>query len=193
MKFYSLLMGLLIGAVAHAMNYPDKDQFPLHHAAANNDCGILQSLLEHNPKALQLLTMQDGLGRTPLHWAAANGHNSMVSHIVVTFQGYHDDDASTTTLLNQSDYSGRTAAELADANGHESVVENLVYAGARDPRMNGNPRSITPPTEPLVPSSTYTRTAHYYFTKALVGVMMAVIIGTQFLQHTHQGSCSNPD
>jgi ankyrin repeat protein len=219
MKLYSFLMVLIMGSVIHAMNQcnvPNEEQFPIHYAAAINDREIIRIISKRqNILTLELLKQRDTLGRTPLHWAARNGYNSIVSDIVVTLQGCSKNDAVTIALLNQRDTSGKTATELANENGQDTVVDNLVYAGADDPRNNDaiirEPQqtsnvmtttiSITP--EPLIFQTyntenqsytpSYYETFHRYVKKALLGLMMVVVIGTQFMQHNHQQTFSDLD
>lgn len=57
---------------------------------------------------------KDDLGRTPLSWAAANGHGAIVTQLLAK-----DTDIKT------KDNSNRTPLDWAATNGHEGIVKLL--------------------------------------------------------------------
>jgi ankyrin repeat protein len=59
---------------------------------------------------------KDVEGRTPLSWAAENGHEAMV-RVLLGNQYVHSDS---------SDNEGRTPLSWASENGHEAVVKLLI-------------------------------------------------------------------
>lgn len=224
-RYCIIIMSLLISMVTHAMNTPllsDVKSFPLHYAAAIGDFKTIKALTEGKADALQLLTQQDGLGRTPLHYAAAYGHEQIVSYIPVTLQGFYGENQEPVTLyLNQRDNAGRTAAQLALQYNRHTIVENLVFAKAEDPRIENTPiqllpvqtsfsihvreqpisistlpNPVLPFNKPTCDNSSCTRccpTLSHYLAKALFACMFLMILGLEFARHNHEFSRSDLD
>lgn len=215
MKRYYMIISLLLGMVAHAMDenaLPDVKQFPIHHAAAIGDLLTIKALTEGKAEALQLLTQKDTLGQTPLHYAAANGHEQIVSYIPIALQGFYGENQEPVTLyLNQRDNSGRTAAQLALQYDMHAVIDSLMYAGAQDPRsdtvstqpiplqtpnlsitVREQPISISTLPNPVLPFSQPTWDTGscigccQILKNALFAFMFLMILGLEFTKHNHE-------
>ena len=116
----------LVSASNQAMLIPTQ-QYPgygqemqttgLHFAARFNLQELLASMLEYDDVAVD---SKDGYGRTPLWWAAENGHEMVVKLLVEKGADVNSKD----------DRDGWTPLWRAAENGHEAVVELLVEKGA---------------------------------------------------------------
>jgi ankyrin repeat protein len=89
----------------------------IHSAAVNDDLDKLKLLLKGNP---DLVFSKDGDGETPLHWAAANGHNDVVKFLLANKAD-----------VNAKDNSGDTPLHEAVGKGYEDTAE-LLLAGQAD-------------------------------------------------------------
>jgi glutaminase len=98
-----------------ASEYDDHDD--ILTAAAGGDVDEVAAVLSMDNR---LTRATDGEGRTPLHLAAANGHDATVALLL-----HNNADAST------RDRTGVTALALAEAAGHHQIAERLRAAGAR--------------------------------------------------------------
>ncbi|WAO96056.1 NACHT domain-containing protein [Fusarium falciforme] len=81
--------------------------------------GVLWAILERADQAGINIDAKDSHGRTPLWWAAENGHEAVV-RLLLKRCAYTD----------AADKWGRTPLLLAAANGHEAIVRLLVDRGA---------------------------------------------------------------
>ncbi len=82
--------------------------------------GIYQALPDIHSVELKF-DSQDGIhGRTPLSWAAANGHEAVVKLLL----------GKGANIDSKSDYYSQTPLSLAAANGHKAVVKLLLEKGA---------------------------------------------------------------
>lgn len=100
--------------------------------------GVIDDLLQTLLRVDGSVGVRDGLGRTPLHLAAANGGMRLVKAVLETIQSA--DSASTHTLraalsLGDTD-TGATPLDYAATNGNLNAIDLLLAAGA-DP--NGPP------------------------------------------------------
>jgi len=89
----------------------------IHSAAVNDDLDKVKSLLKINP---DLVSSKDGDGETPLHWAAANGHNDVVKFLLANKAD-----------VNAKDNSGDTPLHQAAGKGYLDTAE-LLLAGQAD-------------------------------------------------------------
>jgi ankyrin repeat protein len=72
---------------------------------------------------------RDSEGRTPLSWAARNGHSGVVKILLAT-----------TDVNDVCDYSGRSPLSWAAGNGHEAIVKLLLSTGRVNPDSKDNYR-----------------------------------------------------
>ena len=84
-------------------------QYPLHMVSKIGDVKLVQFILENVNSP-----MYDQHGRTPIHFAALNGHSEVVK-IIINF----------TEIPNVADLYGMTPIHLATKNGHANVVQVL--------------------------------------------------------------------
>ena len=88
-----------------------KFQYPLHMASKIGDVNLVEFILENvNPP------MYDQHGRTPIHFAALNGHSEIVKIIINYME-----------IPNVADLYGKTPIHLATKNGHANVVQVLSF------------------------------------------------------------------
>ncbi|MFA6303682.1 MAG: ankyrin repeat domain-containing protein, partial [Legionella sp.] len=96
-----------------------KDRFHLiHRASKAGQLNVVKMLLEEDPS---LLNLRDGLGQTPILWAASKGHVLLVRYFLnkgadITFKTQN-------SLLN---YNGRTAYDWALKNEHYYVINVFI-------------------------------------------------------------------
>ncbi|KAF8536164.1 hypothetical protein BDD12DRAFT_852256 [Trichophaea hybrida] len=91
-------------------------QKPLHFASR---CGLLEVVQDLPSMNNVIAARQDNLGRTPLMYAAENGHDAVVQHWI----NYNAD-------INDYDNSNLTALDYAAQKGHTSIVILLLCYGA---------------------------------------------------------------
>lgn len=82
-------------------------------AARDGDLQEAQALLEFNPRLAKYSTF--GVRNSPIHFAAAQGHNEIVSLLL-----------ESGLEVNVRNYSGQTALMQACRNGHWEVVQTLI-------------------------------------------------------------------
>lgn len=82
-------------------------------AARDGDLQEAQALLEFNPRLAKYSTF--GVRNSPIHFAAAQGHNEIVSLLL-----------ESGIEVNVRNYSGQTALMQACRNGHWEVVQTLI-------------------------------------------------------------------
>ncbi len=88
----------------------------IHGAAVADNLDKVKSLLKDNP---ELVSSKDGDGETPLHWAAANGHNDVVNFLL-----------SNKADVNAKDNSGDTPLHEVAGKGYKDTAELLLANGA---------------------------------------------------------------
>lgn len=88
----------------------------IHEAAKNGDLAKVQALLKSNP---DLVSSKDGLGMTPLHWAASKGHKDVAEFLLAN-----------SAEVDAKDKAGTTPLWLAARDGHKNVLELLLAHGA---------------------------------------------------------------
>ena len=106
----------------YSQRFP-KQMTGLHLAAYFGVQEAANSLLEH----IHVLDLRDSYGRTPLSWAAENGHEPVVKLLL-------DKGAD---VESKNEYGGLTPLFWAAENGHEAVVKLLLDNGA-DPESKDN-------------------------------------------------------
>lgn len=106
----------------------------LHLATYSNFAGLVRYLLE---AGCFVADVKDAFGRTPLMWAAFEGHEATVKALI------HHQDADVNLLV----YDGTgylTALGYAAISGHAGIVELLLERDDIDVNLVGNPKSFTP-------------------------------------------------
>ncbi|KAJ5300841.1 ribosomal protein L38e [Penicillium atrosanguineum] len=103
------------------MRYLPKNAAPLVIPAFFGLHAVVQELLEN--VTVEVDTQDSDLGRTPLSWAAENGHDSVVSLLLST--------GKVDVQSKDSTYS-RTPLSWASRNGHDAVVSLLLSSGKVD-------------------------------------------------------------
>lgn len=102
----------------------------LHHLATKNSCTVAKILLD--------CTDPDS-GNTPLHYASANAHLSLLQTLLSFFDS--NDDATSAAakrlFVNAVNSEGNTPLHWASVNGHLEIVKVLVGAGADVEVKNG--------------------------------------------------------
>ena len=88
----------------------------VHLAAYFGLTGMIMALLENRDH----LNVKDGSGRTPLSWAAENGHKAVVELLI----------EKGAEIESKDDVFGQTSLSLAVKNRHEAVVKLLIEKGA---------------------------------------------------------------
>jgi hypothetical protein len=100
----------------YSQSFP-KDFQGVHYAAYFGLKGAMAKLLFENSKIDADSKSEDG--RTPLSWAAENGHEGVVKLLV-----------EKVVVVDSKDESGQTPLSWAAENGHEGVVKLLLEKGA---------------------------------------------------------------
>lgn len=115
-----------------------KQYTPLHHAAANNRCGVLEVFLNHAKfKRSDYLDMKDGLGKTPLHYTIGNesrrdcgvnifGDNHACLSAAKLLVGFGADK-------DLADHEGKTCAQHAQVMGVDVAKLYGAALGKKDP------------------------------------------------------------
>ncbi|ERF70659.1 hypothetical protein EPUS_02525 [Endocarpon pusillum Z07020] len=91
---------------------PSRSEFAIHEAAREGKAGVVDSLLNANPK---LATQKDDDDRLPIHWAIANNHLDITSTLINTrnFDPDTPDGSGWTPLM--------IASSLKDNQGEQTV------------------------------------------------------------------------
>ncbi len=105
----------------------DRLEIELREAAQNGD---LESFVRFSQKNPAVAYLRDGLNLSPLDYAAANGHLSIVEYLL-SDEMLLDANLSKSEILNYETASGRSALSLAILNDRFKVSETLVAQGAR--------------------------------------------------------------
>jgi ankyrin repeat protein len=99
--------------------YPDSTT-GLHLSARFGLVLLSRMLLTADSKeSIKNVNAKDGHGRTPLFWAAENGHKPVVKLLLETGQ----------VEVDSKEYDGRTPLSFAAENGHDAVVKLLIETG----------------------------------------------------------------
>lgn len=151
----------------------------IHTASANGDIAQVRAMLEANPA---LISSEDTMGATPLHWAVQSGNKDLVSYLI----GEEVDlnarqKAGITPLMiaiglgradivqilikggadvDQGDNSGRTPLVLARGLGRKTIVQCLIAAGAA--------RYVPAATQPKTQTTASATGRSVVFTKSCV-------------------------
>ncbi|WWD22373.1 hypothetical protein CI109_106864 [Kwoniella shandongensis] len=96
--------------------------FSIHKAAMEGQPGMVRSLLNEDPK---LINVKDEDGRTPFHWACTTSNLGIIQLLL----GYHPD-------LEARDLMGWTPVMIASAAGHVEIVREVLEAGAKADAAN---------------------------------------------------------
>lgn len=212
MKFYVVYMLPLVSTLAFCMKNPSQPEanLPAHVAAAEGNYEALRALTEGKSPAVisGYLGSKDTWGRTPLHWAAAKGHEMIVSYIIVTLQGcYGENEDAVTNIIKTRDNMGKSASELAAENRYDDIVSNIAFSLKPTEAPTNQTENVQlqaqtvpidieiriapivqitlPPTQqPSCASSCYD-CLNKYLVKTLFAVFLVMIIG---LESMHQSS-----
>ncbi len=92
---------------------PDRDNYPLHYFAYTGDSDSLENLVYSGDYHVD---HSDHLGRTPLHYAALNGHLATIHKLQYLGCEIHVKDSQ--EILPET---------LAFLNGHSSIYERLKF------------------------------------------------------------------
>jgi ankyrin repeat protein len=89
---------------------------------------------KHNttPSAILLSAIDPENKNTPLHYASANAHLSLLKSLLGYFSSDTDSEAKSilTAFVNRQNEAGNTALHWASLNGHLAIVKELVANGA---------------------------------------------------------------
>lgn len=146
MRRISLILFLLAAVSANAGE--------IHTASAKGDIAQVRVMLEANPA---LLTSEDDMGATPLHWAVLSGNKDLVNYLLdeeadldarqkagitplMVAIGLGRADIAQILInrgsdVSMGDYSGRTPLTLAQGLGRKAIVQYLVVARAKNPQV----------------------------------------------------------
>ena len=83
-----------------------------------DDLAKARKLLKHNP---DLVYTKNNYGATPLHWAAAKGHEEMVKLLLIN-----------KARVDSKNIYGQTPIELALMNGYPEIKEMLLQHGRKN-------------------------------------------------------------
>ncbi|KAF2191875.1 hypothetical protein K469DRAFT_344388 [Zopfia rhizophila CBS 207.26] len=114
-NYLTTLQGLWLQHVA-VLEGDIKEKTLLSHAAGRGHEAVVKLLLEKGAA----LESKSNSGRTPLSWAAQNGHEAVVVKLLLE-KG---------AVLESKSNSGRTPLSWAAQNGHEAVAKLLLEKGA---------------------------------------------------------------
>jgi len=125
MKFLAAILGVLIVAVVlyREFPYPPKVSQAVIDAAKKGDAEYIERFLAGGGR---IRLIADENGRTPLMWAAWNGHRNVV--VLLLKHGVRVNQRDDRDWLD--DYDGRTALGFAVGGEDAMIVQDLVEAGA---------------------------------------------------------------
>ncbi len=92
----------------------------LRVAARDGKLGTIRGLLDAGKASLKDLDEQDGIGHTPLHWAAGRGNIAVVQFLI--------DRKADVNLKGKKDH--KTALHIAAENGYTETAKRLIQAKA---------------------------------------------------------------
>ena len=107
---------------------PGEGASTIHIASRYQLVGLLRAILQKTDQIDVDINARDWFGRTPLSWAAANGHEAVIKLLLET--GEAD--------VNSRDNGGRTALWWAALCGHEAVIKLLLETGEADVNSRDN-------------------------------------------------------
>ena len=96
----------------------------LHRYCDENDFWRVRRLSDtlDSDSFAKVMTCEDSQGRLPLHYAAKNGSQRIVEHLLANFE------LDTTALVAWPDHEGRTPLHAAAQNGNEDTIRSLLKA-----------------------------------------------------------------
>ena len=89
--------------------------------------GPLTAILQKESLVVGGVDSRDGSGRTPLSYAAENGHEAIINSLLATGE----------VGVDSKDNSGQTPLSYAAGNGHKAIVELLLATGRVDINLKG--------------------------------------------------------
>jgi hypothetical protein len=132
----------------YSVHRPPKKTLLIHVASRYQLLGPLKRILENTHQGDAEIDVEDSDGRTPLSWAAENGHEAVVQQLLergadieakdnygqtpLSWAAEKGREAVVQLLLekgaeiNAKDIAGRTPLSTAAGNGHEAVVQRYV-------------------------------------------------------------------
>ncbi|KAL8330732.1 hypothetical protein RB593_001618 [Gaeumannomyces tritici] len=119
----------------YSHNCPAEETTLVHITSRYQVVGLLSVILQRADQIGTEIDIRDRKGRTPLSWAAQNGHEAVVKQLLATGKVDVDSkDSDGRTPLSWAAGNGDWDAE----NGHEAVVELLLAAGKVDVNSKDN-------------------------------------------------------